>query len=112
MIIPDIHLIFDLIFDLILFNFTFNFHIGTTPRHAFDPAHSPVQVSGLYEPPHFHILPNREGAARRREAIHRGPRRRRCRADPDQVLRFDSLDLRISFVIYITKVNLRCEQLC
>ena len=31
MIIPDIHLIFDLIFDLILFNFTFNFHIGTTP---------------------------------------------------------------------------------
>ena len=31
MIIPDIHLIFDLIFDLILFNFTFNFHVGTTP---------------------------------------------------------------------------------
>ena len=35
MIIPEIHLIFDLIFDsifdLILFNFTFNFHIGTTP---------------------------------------------------------------------------------
>ena len=30
-IIPDIHLIFDLIFDLILFDFTFNFHIGTTP---------------------------------------------------------------------------------
>ena len=27
MIIPDIHLIFD----LILFHFTFNFHIGTTP---------------------------------------------------------------------------------
>ena len=34
MIIPEIHLIFDLIFDLILFNFRFNFHIGTTPRHA------------------------------------------------------------------------------
>ena len=33
MIIPEIHLIFDLIFDLILFNFTFNFHLGT----AFDP---------------------------------------------------------------------------
>ena len=33
-----------------------------------------------------------------------------CRADPDQVLRFDSLDLRISFVIYITKVNLRCDK--
>ena len=31
MIIPEIHLIFDLIFDLILFNFRFNFHIGTTP---------------------------------------------------------------------------------
>ena len=39
MIIPEIHLIFDLIFDLILFNFTFNFHIGTTPRAALeDPA--------------------------------------------------------------------------
>ena len=34
MIIPEIHLIFDLIFDLILFNFTFNFHIGTTPPPA------------------------------------------------------------------------------
>ena len=34
MIIPDIHLIFDLIFDLILFDFTFNFHIGTTPMLA------------------------------------------------------------------------------
>ena len=33
-IIPDIHLIFDLIFDLILFNFIFNFHIGTTPAQA------------------------------------------------------------------------------
>ena len=31
MIIPEIHLIFDLIFDSILFNFRFNFHIGTTP---------------------------------------------------------------------------------
>ena len=31
MIIPEIHLIFDLIFDLILFDFRFNFHIGTTP---------------------------------------------------------------------------------
>ena len=37
MIIPEIHLIFDLnllvdlIFDSILFNFMFNFHIGTTP---------------------------------------------------------------------------------
>ena len=33
MIIPEIHLIFDLIFDLILFNFRFNFHIGTTPAY-------------------------------------------------------------------------------
>ena len=34
MIIPEIHLIFDLIFDLILFHFTFNFHIGTTPHRG------------------------------------------------------------------------------
>ena len=37
MIIPEIHLIFDLIFDLILFNFRFNFHIGTTPGKAEKP---------------------------------------------------------------------------
>ena len=40
MIIPEIHLIFD----LILFNFTFNFHLGTTPggrRVAALPVQSP-----------------------------------------------------------------------
>ena len=31
MIIPEIHLIFDLFFDLILFHSTFHFHIGATP---------------------------------------------------------------------------------
>merc|ERR1719393_915624 len=40
MIIPEIHLIFDLISDFILFNFRFNFHIGTTPPRC------PASVEG------------------------------------------------------------------
>ena len=48
MIIPEIHLIFDLIFDLILFNFRFNFHIGTTPRLAgAQPLEQPSDIEKL-----------------------------------------------------------------
>ena len=32
--------------------------LASAPLHALDPAHSPVQVSGPHEPPHFHFLPN------------------------------------------------------
>ena len=45
MVVPEIHLIFDLIFDLILFNFRFNFHIGTTP--GISSPHHPSGVSAL-----------------------------------------------------------------
>ena len=46
MIVPMIHLIFDLIFDLILFNFTFDFHIGTTPRERLNYLHHMRRLVG------------------------------------------------------------------
>ena len=62
MIIPEIHLIFDLIFDLILFNFTFNFHIGTTPVSTSDQRPRRAPPGGV-----------REGDAQAGDVVPRAP---------------------------------------
>ena len=62
MIIPEIHLIFD----LISFNFTFNFHIlvGTTPRQRVLPRDLPCEVLPLPGALRVDLLQHLQEAAR------------------------------------------------
>ena len=65
MIIPEIHLIFDLLFDFILSNSIYNFHIGTTPSsHRTSSASTLSRARPRQRPP-----PRRSAGARRRRAV-------------------------------------------